>query len=117
MIKKAFLIEENAKLKAEADKWFKAYKAEFAERQIAQAKQAKPQRLPIPTHEKRRALLKSWKIEDNGYYGSGLSLRLTGLVYGHPSFGGGELIKTSPLLRLDISNHTAETIHTVYLLG
>lgn len=74
------------------------------------------QRVRKETYEKRRALLKYWTIEDNGQ-NSDLCYRLAGDVYGHPSFKDGETISTSPLLRIDIPAHTAETINTVYLLG
>lgn len=71
------------------------------------------------TYEKRRALLKNWTIEyrEPSWHGNGLDYYLSGNVYGHPSFGANEHIVTSPLLRIDIPGHTAETINTVYLLG
>ena len=68
-----------------------------------------------PRHEKRRAVLKDWNIVRR--YTSGLSHVLEGQVFGHESFPEGAFITTSPVLRLDIPERTAETLNTVYLLG
>ena len=68
-----------------------------------------------PQHKKRRAMLKSWSIIPT--YRPGLGYKLAGYVYGHDTLQDGALVETSPLLRLDIPAHTAETINTIYLLG
>lgn len=70
---------------------------------------------PIPTHAKRRAVMKEWTLIDSGV--GELKTKLRGKVYGHPSFFDGEKVTTSPLLRIDIPERIAETMHTVYLLG
>ncbi len=66
-----------------------------------------------PVANKRQASLRHWRFETTN---NGIWARLSGQVYGHPKFADGEAIVTSPVLRLDIPGHTAETMHTLYQL-
>ena len=70
---------------------------------------------PTPRHLKRRVMLLSWNIVGNNNSGP-LRFRLEGYVKGHPTLPDGRYIQTSPLLRLDIPERSAETMHTVYVL-
>lgn len=58
--------------------------------------------------EKQRARLVRWRQEGD---------TLLGIVFDHPKLEDGTYVRTTPLVNIDLENHTAETQNTLYTLG
>jgi hypothetical protein len=56
-------------------------------------------------------------VQEYMAFATGNTRQLVGHVYGHPKIKDGELIRTSPLVGIDVKRKTATTLNTQYTLG